>query len=69
MVQYEWFGPDGQRRSSAYDEREASSSIGNRVTIGFPVSQRHFESPSGESVWVVFFQSDVTGDVWAVYFE
>ena len=66
-VKYEYFGPHGERRSVEMDDREGAQSIGERVAVGFPCVHRRAESPDGSPVTVVYFQSDVTGAVWAVY--
>jgi hypothetical protein len=69
MISYEYFGPWGQRRSEVIDYDRAARMIGNRVLIGFPFFQRHIETPSGETLLVAYFRSDITGKVWALYFE
>lgn len=68
MVHYEWFGPQGQRRSDEMSDEHAERSIGARVMIGFDVVQRSWSDENGDHVWVVYCQSDFDGRVWAVYF-
>lgn len=67
-MRYEHFGHDGQRRSEEIDERDAALVIGQRALAGFKVVQRFVETPDGESVFVTYFQTDILGNVWALYF-
>jgi hypothetical protein len=67
-VTYEYFGPHGERRTVELDESQAAKQIGDRVMVGFTCIQRHTESPDGSLVMVVYFQSEVTGSVWALYY-
>jgi hypothetical protein len=67
-VTYEYFGPHGERRTAVQDEREGAQRIGERVMVGFPCVHRYTESPDGGLVTVVYFQAEVTGSVWALYY-
>lgn len=68
-MHYEFFGPIGGRRSVEMTEEDALRSIGERVANGFESHVRFLESPDGKFVTVVWFQSDVLGEVWAVYHD
>ncbi len=68
-MQYEYFGPQGQRRSEMLADPLAEKRIGERVVIGFDVVHRHLEDVKGEPFTLVYFQSDITGKVWAVYHD
>lgn len=66
MMQYEHLGD--KRRSVTLSELEAAQMIGGRILCGFDVVQRWVRSRSGQRVQVTYFQSEITGKVWAVYF-
>lgn len=68
-MRYEYFGPQGQRRSIEYTDSSGYRRIGERIATGFDMWQRFEESPKGELVTIVAFQSEVTGKVWALYYE
>jgi hypothetical protein len=68
-VTYEYFGPHGGRRTVELNESQASQRIGERVMIGFTCIQRYTESPDGTMITVVYFQSEITGSVWALYYS
>jgi len=70
MVQYEYFPSDpelGKRRSAELTDTAAARSVGERVLIGFNVVQRHVVGPSGACTQITYFQSDISGNVWALY--
>lgn len=69
MYHYEHFSPQGERKSGLITEEEASAMIGRRVLTSFPVVQRFVRDPEGDHFFLTYFQSDVTGSVWAVYYE
>lgn len=66
-IQYEHFGPRGERRSELMDAADASKTVGDRALIGFPMWARDVEAPDGSWCMIVVFQSEITGGVWAVY--
>lgn len=68
MVQYEYFGPGGKRRSVTYSDHDAALQIGERVLTGFDVVQRWFITPDGSGLFVTYCQWESTGRVWALYF-
>ena len=70
VIHYEYFGPNGERRSQVLDESQAAKQIGGRALIGFTVVQRYVGTrPDAEDVSLLYFQSEVTGKVWAVYYS
>lgn len=66
-MQYEYFGPQGERRSREFTDQEAAESVGDRVICGFDVVQRDINA-RGQQLQIIYFQSEVTGKVWALYF-
>ena len=70
MTHYEYFGPQGQRRTKILAAPVAARSIGERAMMGFPLVQRHVRTPTDTpDVSLVYFQSEATGVVWAVYYD
>lgn len=67
MIQYEHFSPEGDRRSERLGDDEAARLIGGRALAGFRMVQRFVESPDGD-FYVIYFQSDITGRVWSVFY-
>lgn len=67
-MQSEYFGPRGQRSSRVLAQRAGALEIGERVMLGFDMIHRRVETPDGETLSVTYFQSDIKGDVWALYF-
>jgi hypothetical protein len=67
-MRYEYFGPDGRRRSETYDDQTAAQRIGERVMIGFDMTHRYVDAPDGSVTSVTYFQSEITGNAWAIYF-
>lgn len=68
-MQYEYFGRNGDNASRTISEDQAIRSIGLRVLVGFPVTSRTVEAPDGRYVGVTYFQSEVSGNVWALYYD
>lgn len=68
-MQYVYFAPGSvtATRTVELSEPEAERVIGNRVLLGFHVVQQCFQTPSGEYAAMIYFQSEVTGSIWAVY--
>lgn len=70
MIEYTYFPPDptlDERRSVLMDEAEAHRMIGDRALMGFDLVQRFFRDPDDRWTHLVYFQSEVTGHVWALY--
>lgn len=67
-VTYEYFSPDGGRRSDSLTDQEGAQRIGQRVMVGFPCVHRYVDAPDGSLVTMIYFQSEVTGSVWALYY-
>lgn len=69
MINYTHISPEGKITERVIEEHDAARMIGDRVLIGFNVAQRYIDTPGGSHEPVTYFQSDVTGAVWAVYTE
>jgi hypothetical protein len=65
---YEYFGPQGARRSTTLDSDTVSKIVGDRVLMGWEVTTRWFADPDGEYFWLTYFQSDITGNVWCLLY-
>lgn len=66
MASYQYLGD--KRRSAELSDSEAARMIGERILFGFDVVQRWVRGRGGQHVQVTYFQSSITGKVWAVYF-
>lgn len=67
MIQYEHIG--GNRRSATMTDIAAEASIGGRIMSGFECWQDYVVDPNGHKFSLVVFQNEVTGNVWAIYFD
>ena len=69
MIEYVYFAPDANsaHTSKITDER-ARQMIGDRVLMGFDLVQRGFTDRDGKWLSLSYFQSEITGHVWAVYY-
>ena len=68
MVNYAYFGPNGERASRKMADSYAAQIIGSRVMIGFDAVQRSWFDDDGRRVWTVYLVSSVDRKVWAVYY-
>ena len=69
MTNYTHISPEGEITERAVEARDAARMIGDRVLIGFNVVQRYIDTPKGSHEPITYFQSDVTGAVWAICTE
>lgn len=69
MVNYTHISPEGKITEKVIKHHAAARMIGDRVLIGFNVVQRYIDTPNGSHEPITYFQSDVTGAVWAIYTE
>lgn len=67
-MQYVHVDPDGNVTEREITQEAAILQIGERVMIGFPLVQRYVEGLDGSTTSVNYFQSDVTGRIWALYY-
>lgn len=69
-IQYVYFSPDGSRREQVLSYERARKMIGDRVLTGFEMVARYVDCQDGsDAMTIVYFQSDVTGRVWALYYS
>lgn len=66
MVNYTHISLYGEITEKVIEARDAARMIGDRVLIGFNVVQRYIDTSDGREP-ITYFQSDVTGAVWAIY--
>ncbi len=64
MIQYENFGPNGERRSELMTEERGTQVAGQTIMLGWPVVQRYVEDRDGQMISVVTFMTDTSGEVW-----
>lgn len=72
MIRYVYFSPEGKYRSRILSDAEAARSVGERVLLGCEMHQRRVATPlpgKFPDTPLVYFQSDVSGKVWAFYYE
>lgn len=67
MINCTHISPEGEITERVIESRDAALMIGDRVLIGFNVVQRYIDTPDGSHEPITYFQSDVTGAVWAIY--
>lgn len=69
MFEYVYFAPDADSaRVSELTRERAARMIGDRILMGFGLVQQGFTDRDGEWVFLSYFQSEITGHVWAVYY-
>ncbi len=69
MINYQFLGTHGDRRSAVLTDDVAYRRIGERVMCGFDVVTRFVNTPDNSTVLVTYFASDFTGHVWAIYYD
>lgn len=66
-VQYIHLPKDGSRAVYEMAYGRAARRIGERVSMGFEVVTRSYRDRKDRLQTVVYFQSAVAGNVWAIY--
>lgn len=67
-VRYEYFGPEGERRSHEYDHEAAQRIVGSRAMTGWPVTHRWVDGVDESSLSVTWFTGH-GGRVWSLLYE
>jgi hypothetical protein len=67
-IHYEYFGPGGQRATRTLTPNTAALRVGERVLLGFEVVCRFLTDRNGDRYQITYFQSAISGRVWALYY-